>query len=540
MLDSTLSRRHFLEGSGLVAGAAVLAGCGSKRASEAGSAAGSAAAAPAAGADTITYGQGAEPRSLDPAIYDDGESAKVAVQVYENLVKYEDDSTEIVPSLADSWEISDDGLTYTFHLHEGIKFTDGEPFTADAVKKNYDRMLEPNRTDDMPYASFVFGTPSEGTGVDQITAVDDTTLEIHLVAPNTPFLRTLAMCTAPVIASPKAIEAGTLGEQPVGTGPFVFKSWTKGSNIVLERNEDYWDKDNMPSVKNVVFQFIAENASRVQALTTGTCDLIDGIDDSVVDEIKNTDGYDVWAGEGMTINYLAFNTQSDTFKDEAARKAIAKAINVEELVDKLYGEYGEVANSIMPAAVADYTSDIKQTAYDPDAAKKELADLGITSVKCITYSNPRPYNPKNGQVLAETIQGYLTEVGVQMDITPYDWTAYKEEVGKGDFDICFYGWQGDNGDPDNFMNLLADADPSMNVARFDDADYKKLIDQAVATPDGDEREGLYHQLEELAAEKQPWVPLNHTKNLVGQNKNCTGWVFHTTGVIRLEHATKEA
>ena len=90
------------------------------------------------------------------------------------------------------------------------------------------------------------------------------------------------------------------------------------------------------------------------------------------------------------------------------------------------------------------------------------------------------------------------------------------------------------------MNLLADADPSMNVARFDDADYKKLIDQAVATPDGDEREGLYHQLEELAAEKQPWVPLNHTKNLVGQNKNCTGWVFHTTGVIRLEHATKEA
>ena len=231
-------------------------------------------------------------------------------------------------------------------------------------------MLEPNRTDDMPYASFVFGTPSEGTGVDQVTAVDATTLEVHLVAPNTPFLRTLAMCTAPVIASPKAIEAGTLGEQPVGTGPFVFKSWTKGSNIVLERNEDYWDKDNMPSVKNVVFQFIAENASRVQALTTGTCDLIDGIDDSVVDEIKNTAGYDVWAGAGMTINYLAFNTQSDTFKDEAARKAGAKAINVEELVDKLYGEYGEVANSIMPAAVADYTSDIKQTAYDPDAAKK--------------------------------------------------------------------------------------------------------------------------------------------------------------------------
>ena len=169
-----LSRRTFIKMMGAVSATSAmgLAACGSQRASEA---SGSSASGTA---DTITFAQGADPRGLDPAYVDDGESAKIMIHIYENLVTYSDESCDVEPSLADSWEISDDGLTYTFHLHEGIKFHDGTDFNADAVVWAISRELEPNRTDDMTYASFIYGTASEGSGVVSVTAVDDHTVAI--------------------------------------------------------------------------------------------------------------------------------------------------------------------------------------------------------------------------------------------------------------------------------------------------------------------------------------------------------------------------
>jgi peptide/nickel transport system substrate-binding protein len=231
-------------------------------------------------------------------------------------------------------------------------------------------------------------------------------------------------------------------------------------------------------------------------------------------------------------------TTSDTFKTVEARKAFAKAVNVEEMVSSLYGDYASVATSIMPLWMAPYDSAVTQTAYDVDAAKTELAAAGVTSVKCITYSNSRPYNTKGGQVLAEAIQGYLKKAGVEVTIDTYDWTTYKTKVQTEAYDICFYGWVGDNGDPDNFMNLLADSNVSMNVARFDDADYKALIAKGVATPDGDDRNDVYLQCEQMAAEKQPWLLISHSKNLAGYNPKVKDFVIHPTGDVWMWGATK--
>jgi len=532
--EMSLSRRRFVEAIGAVAATnagVYLTGCGSQRASDASSGNST--------SDTITYAQGAEPRSLDPALYDDGESAKPAVNIYENLLKFKSDSCEVEPQLAESYDVSDDGLTYTFHLREGVKFHNGETFSADDVVATISRQLEANRTEDMPYASFVYGTPSEGTGVVSVQATDSSTVTIKLAAAQTPFLKNLAMCIAAPIVSKKALEEhnNDLSENPVGTGPYKFKSWTKGQNVVLEAFEDYWDTENKPKTKNVVFSVIAENSSRVTALNNGEADLIDGIDDSVVDQITSA-GNEVFTLDGMNINYMAFNTTSETFKTVEARKAVAKAINVEELVGSLYGEYASVANSVMPTWMAPYDEDITQIAYDPEAAKSELAALGITQISCITYSNPRPYNTKGGQVLAEAVQGYLSEVGVTMDIQTFDWTTYKTKIETETYDVCFYGWNGDNGDPDNFMNLLSDSNVSMNVSRFDDSEYKALIDRGVSTPEGSSRDEIYKQLEQMVVDKQPWMLISHAKNLVGYNPACKGWIYHPTAVVFLKGATK--
>lgn len=493
-------------------------------------------------ADTIVYGQGADPRSLDPAFFDDGESAKVSCNIYEGLYCYGEKDTSVHPSLAtDLPVISADGLTYTIKLRSGVKFHDGTDFNAAAVVASVQRQLEPNATSDMPYASFVFGDSASGTGVKTITATSDDTVEVVLRAPSTPFLKNLAMALAAPIVSPTALSAngGNLSEAPCGTGPYKFVSWTKSDNVKLVANDDYWDKDNAAKVTNVIFKIIPENATRVTALVNGECDIIDGIDDSVVDQITSN-GFTLFAEDGMTINYMAFNTDSGTCTDQEVRHALAQAINVDELVKTLYGDYAGVANSVMPTWMAPYDKDIQQTAYDPTASKATLAAKGVTKLKCITYSNVRPYNSKNGEELAKVIQGYLSKVGVTLDITPYDWTAYKNKVQNDTFDMCFYGWTGDNGDPDNFMNLLADSNWSQNVARYNDPEYKALIAKGLATPDGSSRDDIYKQCEQMVATKQPWLPLSHSKNLCGVSPKVQNFYYHPTGVVFMKNFSKQA
>lgn len=544
-IQAQLSRRNFVKAMGIASAASVfaLAGCAGEPAEDKkedeGADVSQTEEPEAEGepgyAETITFAQGAEPRGLDPAYVDDGESAQVMVQIYENLLQYDDEDCTVVPGLCDLPEISDDGLTYTFKVREGIKFHDGTDFNAEAAKAHIERQLEPNRTDDMAYASFTWGSEDTGDGIESIEAPDPTTLVIKLRAASTAFLANIAMCMAAPIVAPSAFDSAM--ENPVGTGQYKFVSWTKSDNIILERNEEYWNPEKAGKTKNIVFRFIAEAAPRVTALTNGEVDIINGIDEAVVQTVTDG-GCELFQMAGMNINYMAFNTQSDIFKDEAARIAVAKAIDVPTIVSSLYGEYAEYANSIMPLWMAPYCADIEQTPYDPEAAKSELAELGITSIKCITYSNPRPYNGKGGQVLAEAIQGYLADAGVDMKIDTYDWTTYRTKVETEAYDVCFYGWNGDNGDPDNFLNLLADPNVSMNVARFEDDDYKALIRKGLQTPAGAERDEVYRQCEAFQAEHQIWLPISHSVNLLGYRPEVSGFNFHPTAVTFLYNCVK--
>ena len=490
-------------------------------------------AAEATTVDTFTYAQGADPRGLDPALVDDGESSKVIVNIYEGLLKYNDESTDVEPSLAESWEISDDGLSYTFKLREGVKFHDGTDFNAEAVKFNIDRQLPPLVTEEMGYAGFVFGS------VKDVAVVDDYTVKINLTAPNTAFLANLAMSMAAPIISPAALEAGSnsVMESPVGTGPYKFVEWNKGENIVLVRNDEYWGEP--AKTKNVIFRFIADNSARVLALNNGEVDMIDGIDATVVDQITGA-GNELFEAEGMNINYMAYNTTTPLFKDQAARVAFSQAIDREELVTSLYQGYSAVADTILPSFVPGFDATVEQIAYDPEAAKAGLAAAGITKVHMIAYTNPRPYNAATGVSLATAIQGYLQKVGVECTIDTFDWTTYKEKVRAGDYDICFYGWIGDNGDPDNFLNLLSDPDPTMNVARWQDPTYQGMIKDALVLPNGDERNAAYGAMEKYVAERAIWLPISHAKTLAAFRPQVSGFVYHQTGNVFLKNAVVEA
>ncbi len=482
--------------------------------------------------DTFTYAQGADPRGLDPALVDDGESSKVISNIYEGLLKYAADSTKVEPSLAESWQVSPDGLSYTFKLKQGVKFQDGTDFNAEAVKFNIDRQIPPKATADMSYGPFVYGS------VKDVVVVDPSTVTINLTQKNTAFLANLAMSLAAPIVSPKALTDGSnsVMENPVGTGPYKFVKWNKGENVVLVRNDDYWGEK--AKTKNVIFRIIPDNSARVLALNAGEVDMIDGIDATVVNTITQG-GNKLFEAPGMNVNYMAYNTTTEMFKTVEARTALSQAINVEELVQSLYQGYSEKATTILPTFVPGYDATVKQVGYDPAAAKAGLAKAGITKVHMIAYSNPRPYNAATGATLAAAIQGYLQKVGVEATIDTFDWTTYKEKVKAGDFDIGFYGWIGDNGDPDNFLNLLADKDPTMNIARWQDPKYIADIKAALAMPNGPERDAAYGAMEKYVAERAVWLPISHAKTLAGYRPNVSGFIYHVTGNVFLSQAVKQ-
>ena len=483
-----------------------------------------------AGKDTFTVALDSDIVKLDPAFAYDFTTNPVVNQITQGLLTFDEDN-QLQPMLASSWEQKDD-LTYVYQIRDDVTFSDGSAMTMDDVLYSMNRIKDPATAS---YLSWMYDN------VASIEQTGDWELTVTLSTPDATWQYVPATTAGHVISKAYAEQVGDKLGTPegglVGTGPYKFVDWTKGASVTLVANDEYWGE--APKVKNLVFKIIAEGNTRLTSLMNGECDIISSVDPSSADQVTSN-GFELFSEDGMTINYMAFNTETGQCTDQEVRKAVAQAINVEEMVQAIYGDYATVANSVMPTWMAPYAKDVKQTAYDPEAAKKTLADKGITSLQCITYTTARPYNQKGGSQLANMIQGYLSEVGVDVSITEYDWTTYKTKVQTDPYDICFYGWTGDNGDPDNFMNLLADTNWSMNVAHFQDDEYKALIAQGVDTPDGDERDAIYLKCEEMVAEKQPWVLISHSKNLLGINPKVKDFYYHPTGVAFFKGVSKEA
>lgn len=478
-------------------------------------------------ADTIIYAQGADPRSLDPAIADEGESSACNVNMYEGLTKFGDNTTDIKPCLAESWTISPDGLVYTFKLREGVKFHDGTTFDADAVKYNIERQMPPNDLSRFPYAAFTFGY------VKSVEAAGEYSVKITLVQPYTPFLANLAMSQGAPMVSPAALknsETGDVNENPCGTGPYRFVSWQRGVAVTMARNDDYWGAAAL--VKNLVIQITPDNATRAAQMMTGAIDGMNGLDPPNVAAVR-AKGAQIFSAEGMNVSYMAFNVRRAPFNDPALREAVIRAVNVDELVSSLYQGYASPAYSILPAFMPGYNPDARPFAYDPERAKALLEREGRSGlrIRMITYSNPRPYNTATGTKLAAAVQSYLQKVGIEANIAQYDWTTYKTKFSQGEGDIAFYGWVGDNGDPDNFMNLLADQDPSINLAGYNNPEYKALIDEAAALPDGPDRDRLYQRMEDMIARDGVWLPISHARSLAAYSPRLTNFSVHPTGNI---------
>lgn len=475
--------------------------------------------------DNLFFATSAEALGLDPALVDDNDSGVVISNIYESLLRFDLTSTKIEPCLAESWDISDDGKVYTFHLRKGVKFHDGTPFNAQAVKINFDRQSEANRVPKMSYAQLVFGD------VVSTDVIDDYTVRVTLSKPSTPFLRNMAMSYAAPIVSPAALKKynNNVSNNPVGTGPYKLFAWDRGQQIILTTNEDYWGEK--PRTQNVIIKIVKETSARVVALKTKAADIINGVDSNIVNEIKQN-GDVVFEAEGLNVNYMAFNCRKGYITaDKEVRRAIAQAINLDELVKSLYQGYAEPAKSFFPSLMPGHNPNVAPPKFDPENAKKVLAEKGVKTLKILTYTNARYYNTAGGQVLAEAVQDYLAKVGVKAEVEAYDWTTYKSKLLTDNWDLSFVGWVTDNADEDNFGNILAADDPISNQGLWLNDEYIKLIKEGTEVPNGEKRNEVYQKADAIITEDMGVLPISHAKTLLGHAKYVKNAMTHPTGMI---------
>lgn len=485
----------------------------------------------------LIFGRGGDSVSLDPITVTDGESFKVTQNIFETLINFGDQDTSLQPGLATKWEVSKDGLTYTFDLQQGVKFQDGTDFNAEAVVKNFERWMNGN-ANKYPYFSSMFGgfKGDKAAVIKDVKAEGDYKIVITLKRPQAPFLKNLAMSPFG-IASPTAFEkeGKKFGNHPVGTGPFKFVSWKRNDSVTIEKNKDYW-KEGLPKLDKIVFRSIPDNSTRLNALNTGEIDLADGINPSDVASIQNNDKLQVFERPSMNVGYLGLTTTRPPFDNVKVRQAVNYAIDKQAIIDAFFNGKAELAKNPMPPVIEGYNDEVKGYEYNPEKAKQLLKEAGYDGkpIELWAMPVPRPYMP-DGQKVAEVIQKNLADVGMKAKIVSYEWATYLDKAAKGEADAFLLGWTGDNGDADNFLYTLLDESNigSNNYTFFKNKETHKLLLAAQTETDQAKRNELYKKAQVIISEQAPWVPLAHSTPILAGKANIANFLPHPTGSDKL-------
>ncbi|MEV0393790.1 ABC transporter substrate-binding protein [Polymorphospora rubra] len=506
---------------------------------------------------TFIFGASDDPKTLDAAYVSDGESFRAIFQIYETLVALEPGGTEVVPSLATDWTISDDGLAYTFNLKPNVKFHDGEAFNAAAVCFNFDRWYNfkgaQQNGDISYYWQTIFGgfatkdneSVPETSRYKSCEATNDTTVTLNLAQPSSALLAGLVL-PAFSIASPKAITdggtdvtvqgdsisySGGFGSTTVaGTGPFKFVSWERGERLVLEANEEY--HEGRPKLDEIIFRPIADATARLQALQAGEIDAYEGVAAADVAAVESA--AQVVSRPAFNVGYVGFNNNIPLLKNQKIRQAIAHALNRQGLLDAQYPQGAEVANQFLPPSQWGYNSSVAGYEYSEEKAKQLIAESGETNLT-LEFWYPanvsRPYMP-NPQAVYESFAADLEKVGFTIVPKTVPWTPdYLQNIQSDNLGQLFLlGWSGDYADPDNFVGtFFRENNPQFAL---NEPNIQGKLNQALAETDQAARQALYEEVNQLLFDYIPGVPFVHNQPLLALASDVTGY---TPSPVSLEY-----
>jgi dipeptide transport system substrate-binding protein len=498
-------------------------------------------------AKTLVFCSEGNPEALNPQIVTTTTGMNAGRPMFNTLVEFAPGTTTIVPGLAESWTVSEDGREYLFRLRRGVAFHASATFRPTRTMNADDVLFSLLRQwkEDHPYhrvsgAQYdYFKDLGMSELLSAIEKIDDYTVRIRLTRPDAPFLANLAMLFN-VIHSAEYADAmlrnGTperLDQEPIGTGAFSFAGYQKDMAIRYRAFDGHWA--GRPPVDSLVFSITPNPAVRLTKLKVGECHVMAFPNPADADRIAADPALTLLRQEGLNSGYLALGTNRKPFDDIRVRRAVARAIDKAAIVDAVYGGAGVVAKNPIPPTLWSYNESIPDDPFDLAGAQRLLVEAGYpngfdTELWYMPVS--RPYNP-NGKRVAEMIQADLGKIGIRLRLVTAEWNEYRMRLQAGEAPLSLFGWTGDNGDPDNFLDVLLGCTAARpggnNVAKWCDPTFDQLVTRAKAVPDRAERERLYRQAQEIFKAQAPWVPLAHSVVFMATRREVEGFVMDPLG-----------
>ena len=493
------------------------------------------AMAPAA-AKTLVYCSEGSPENFYPGVNTTGTSFDVTEQIYSNIVDFERGGTKVVPGLAESWTISKDGTEYTFKLRKGVKwqsnknFKPARDFNADDILFTIERQWKEND----PYFKVTssnhayFGDMGMPKLLKSVEKLDEYTVKFTLNAPEAPFLANMAMQWAGIQSKEYAIamlKNGTpekIDQEPLGTGPFMLVQYQKDAIVRFKAFPQHYA--GKAKIDDLIFAITPDASVRWAKLQKGECHVMPYPNPADLDTMRKDANITMLEQPGLNIGYLAYNTTKKPFDDVRVRKAINMSIDKRAIVSAVYLSTGIPATNPIPPGQWSYNKALKDDAFNPTEAKKLLAAAGYPngfSTDLWAMPVQRPYNP-NAKRIAELMQADLAKVGVKAEIKSFEWGEYRKRMQAGEHQMGMLGWNGDNGDPDNFLNTLLGCASAKtngsNVAKFCYQPFEDLVQKAKVVSDVKERTKLYEKAQVIFKEQAPWFTIAHAVQIMPVRK----------------------
>jgi dipeptide transport system substrate-binding protein len=479
-------------------------------------------------ASNLVFCSEGSPAGFDPGQYTTGTDFDASAEtIFNRLSQFERGGTTVIPGLATSWDISPDGLTYVFHLREGVKFHTTEyfkpsrPFNADDVLFTFNRMLDK----DMPFrkaypTEFPYFTDmGMDANIAKIEKVDEHTVKFTLNGVDAAFIQNMAMSFASIQSAEYAAQLLKQGkpedinQKPIGTGPFIFSKYQKDAQIRFKGNPDYWKAGDV-KVDNLIFAITTDASVRMQKLRKNECQVTAYPRPADIKPLSEDKALQMPNQAGFNLGYISYNVTHKPLDNVNVRRALDMAVNKQQIIDAVYQGAGQLAVNAMPPTQWSYDTSIKDAGFNPEKAKEMLKAAGVaegTEIQLWAMPVQRPYNP-NAKLMAEMLQSDWAKVGIKAKIVTYEWGEYIKRAKAGETDAMLIGWSGDNGDPDNWLGTLfgCDAINGNNFAKWCNADYDKLIKAAKGTSDVAKRTDFYKQAQHMLKDQVPLTPIAHS------------------------------